>query len=92
MLNTNSKPIAAWDGGGAPFFSTYFSIYTTARDRDPLGGSALKNQFSLSSLRGEVLALKLVHLAGRVDELLMTMTMSQHYVNDSDENVEIIYT
>jgi Ca-activated chloride channel family protein len=27
-----------------------------------------------------------------VDELLMTMTMHQHYLNDSDENVEIIYT
>lgn len=52
----------------------------------------MKNQFSLSSVSGEVLALKSVHLAGRVDELLMTMTMHQHYLNDSDENVEIIYT
>jgi Ca-activated chloride channel family protein len=60
--------------------------------RQPPGGIALKNQFSLSSLTGEELALKSVHLAGRVHELLMTMKLQQHYLNESEKDVEIIYT
>ncbi len=44
------------------------------------------------STGGRRIALKSVHIEGRVDGLLASMAMTQRYCNDSARNLEIVYT
>ena len=41
---------------------------------------------------GQSVALKSVHLDGRLDGLLLSMRIRQRYFNDSDETIEASYT
>ena len=53
----------------------------------------MRNELGLISEDGEIkAALTAVQLDARVDGLLMTLKMKQHYVNDSEETIEAVYT
>ena len=46
----------------------------------------------LTSTNGAPIALKSVHLEGRLDGILAAVTITQHYRNESRKNLEIVYT
>jgi Ca-activated chloride channel family protein len=48
--------------------------------------SGLENEY------GQSVALKSVHMQGRLDGLMLSMTVRQRYLNDSDETIEATYT
>jgi len=52
----------------------------------------MKNEPSLKSLAGDMVALKSVHLEGRLQGLMLTMNVQQKYRNDTRNNLETIYT
>lgn len=49
-------------------------------------------EVGMVSADGRRIALKSVHIEGRVDGLLADIEMTQHYRNDSGRNLEIVYT
>ena len=48
--------------------------------------SGLENEY------GQSVALKSVHMQGRLEGLMLSMTLRQRYLNDSDETIEATYT
>lgn len=47
---------------------------------------------SLMSKGGTRLALKSVHIEGRIEGLLANVTIGQHYCNDGESTLEVVYT
>ena len=52
----------------------------------------MKKSTGLENEKGQSVALKSVHLDGRLDGLLLTMKVFQTYVNDSKKTIEASYT
>ena len=52
----------------------------------------MKKSTGLENEKGHSVALKSVHLEGRLDGLLLTMKVFQKYVNDSKKTIEASYT
>ena len=52
----------------------------------------MKKSTGLENEKGQSVALKSVHLDGRLDGLLLTMKVFQKYVNDSKKTIEASYT
>ncbi len=52
----------------------------------------MSKETTLASKSGDAVALKRVHVNGRIDGLLWTMTSQQHYRNESGKNLETVYT
>lgn len=52
----------------------------------------MKTNAGLENEYGQSVALKSVHLDGRIEGLLLTMKVRQSYFNDSDETIEASYT
>ena len=52
----------------------------------------MKNNAGLDNEYGQSVALKSVHLDGRIEGLLLTMKVRQSYLNDSEETIEASYT
>ena len=50
------------------------------------------NQVGLTTEYGQGVALKSVHLEAKLDGLLLSATLSQKYINDTDETIEATYT
>lgn len=52
----------------------------------------MSNEASFKSLNGKSLVLKSLHLAGRLDGLMLTMRICQRYRNETGKNLETVYT
>ena len=52
----------------------------------------MKSETSLLSETGEAVALKSVHLTGRLEGLMLNMKVQQRYRNDTGKNLETVYT
>ena len=52
----------------------------------------MKNNAGLENEYGQSVALKSIHLDGRIEGLLLTMKVRQSYLNDSDDTIEASYT
>ncbi len=50
------------------------------------------NQVGLTTEYGQGVALKSVHLEAKLEGLLLSATLSQKYINDTDESIEATYT
>jgi len=52
----------------------------------------MSKETKFSSTTGDDVALKRVHIDGRIDGLLWSMTCQQHYRNETGKNLETVYT
>jgi len=52
----------------------------------------MNQETNFKSKRGEQVALKHIHIDGRIDGLLWSMTSAQHYRNETGKNIETVYT
>ena len=52
----------------------------------------MTKETKFSSKGGDEVALKRVHIDGRIDGLLWSMTSQQHYLNETGKNIETVYT
>lgn len=52
----------------------------------------MSKETKFGSKNGDAVALKRVHINGRIDGLLWTMTSQQHYRNETGKNLETVYT
>ena len=52
----------------------------------------MSKETTFSSKSGDHVALKRIHIDGRIDGLLWTMTSQQHYRNETGKNLETVYT
>ena len=52
----------------------------------------MSKETTFKSKSGDQVALKRVHIDGRIDGLLWTMTSQQHYRNETGKNLETVYT
>ena len=52
----------------------------------------MHNEAGLASTGGDAVALKRIHMEGRVDGLMFSMAIQQHYRNETGKNLEVVYT
>ncbi len=52
----------------------------------------MSQETKFTSKGGEQVALKRIHIDGRIDGLLWSMTSAQHYRNETGKNIETVYT
>jgi len=52
----------------------------------------MSQETKFTSVSGDEVALKRVHIDGRIDGLLWSMTSAQHYRNETGKNLETVYT
>ena len=52
----------------------------------------MSQETKFTSDSGDEVALKRVHIDGRIDGLLWNMTSAQHYRNETGKNLETVYT
>jgi Ca-activated chloride channel family protein len=55
-------------------------------------GVLMANEANLKSSTGDSIALKSVHMEGRLEGLLLSLKLKQKYRNDSGKNLETVYT